>query len=154
MKNKTISFNNKLSKWFDTLPEKEEVLALYLQIANGHTPKHVSILGFLINPLTVLPDGAKRVATNFQEKLRKLYLQNPLLYIRMSANMPMLQRIMVLEQPTTMNFINNPNTKTEFLSVLKMKLLFFNVDIKTFNKGLKDLNGGFIVDWMEQGINQ
>ncbi|GEM_PF-4032971 len=146
MKNKLISMDKNLAKWLDNLTEKEEMLALYLNISKGNSPKNLSIVGFFMNPLTILPSGAARVAKNLENKLRETYKQYPLVYIRLSTNIPMLQRIMVLEQPTTLRLLMNPSLKKNVRLALECKLRGLNVPPSDFLKGFTKLSGGFIVE--------
>ncbi len=141
MKNKVIAVDTKSTKILDHLTEAEDMLSLYLQISKGNAPKKLSVLGFFMNPLTVLPDGAKFVAKRLEDKLVKAYSQEPITYIRLSTNLTMLQRIMYLAQPTTLKTIDNPYLKEDLSKALQMKLNVFNIKPDDFFDEFNELTG-------------
>lgn len=139
MKNKVIALDKSLTKILDHLEERENLLTLYLQLSKGNTPKNLAITGFFINPLTILPNYAKSAARRLQQSLRDAYVQDPLTYIRLSTNIPILQRTMLLEHATSLEIINNPDLKQKIYSALRSKLISQNYDGEKFLKGLSNI---------------
>ncbi|MEI7942326.1 MAG: hypothetical protein WCH76_04050 [Candidatus Riflemargulisbacteria bacterium] len=139
MKNKVIALDKSLTKILDHLEERENLLTLYLQLSKGNTPKNLAITGFFINPLTIFPNYAKSVARRLQQSLRDAYVQDPLTYIRLSTNIPILQRTMLLEHATSLEIINNPALKQKIYSALRSKLISQNYDGEKFLKGLSNI---------------
>lgn len=143
MNNKVISVNKKLTNLFDKLAEKEELLAQYIHLSQTPImarPISIMILGFLMNPITTTVEGAKRAEKNIESNLRNLYKQNPIAYIRFSGNIPILQRIMVLEQATTLQTINDITKKQRVYFLLNVKLKQLNIPFTEFLKPISDLN--------------
>ncbi|MDD4526512.1 MAG: hypothetical protein PHF25_00575 [Candidatus Margulisbacteria bacterium] len=145
MNHKVIAFNKNLAKWLDNLTEKENALAIYLQLEKGNAPKNVKLSGFFINPLALIPTYAKGAATRLENQLGDAYKQDPLSYIRLSTNIPMLQRIMVLEQPTTIGILEDIALSKDIYRALNAKFIGFEYPFENFIKELSS----FVVNLLQ-----
>ncbi len=153
MRNKLIALNKNLESILDKLEYYEDSLALLLELSHGtiKTRPFVDTLkGIGISPFTITQKGSTQLAKKFEDELCQLYKQRPMAYIRLSVNIHILQRIMALESPTTLNIITDASQKKSLYFALSSKLSAFRSNIDDFIKQLRvDYKLNIIPDALE-----